>query len=674
MEKKKLNNKQIISRSIFMIVAIALVSYFFPRNDAFQYEFEIGKPWRYGRLSAPYDFAIYRSDEVIQRMEDSLHREIAIHFVVNEDIEKKQLTTVTTLRNKLPSEAYYNLQARLQTLYHQGILSRDDKDILSASFKDEAVIRQGNRSRIVNAASLLSEKEAYTQIISDTTYGSLFADIRLQTLLQPNLTIDSAGMNREYIRLRQGVSATSGMILAESRIIDRGEIVTPQIYDILNSYQKEQSKRRDYTGNDTLMEIGRIALIALLLSSILLFLKLYRPWIYRRETDTLVAISMVIIMVILTSLAADVLVNGAYLIPIGVVTIVLSTFYGSRTAFYCHIVMSLLCSFMAPSHFEYIIIQIIAGMIIVFSLKDGLTERSQLMRVCLFTAIGYCILYVLFTLANEGSLVSLPWFTLALLLTNALLLLMSYLIIYALEKMFGFMSGVTLVELCNLGKGLLLRLSQEAPGTFQHALQVANLTADAAKSIGANAQLVRTGALYHDIGKLWNPLYYTENQLNDNLHSKLTTEESVEVIKRHVEEGLRLAQKEKLPREIVDFITTHHGKGKIKFFYNTWRNEHPDEIPDEVLFTYNGPDPVTREQAILMMGDAVEAASKSLKDYSEKSIRQLVNSIIDGLVADGRFNNAKITLQDIQQVKMSFVHGLESIYHGRITYPTLKKR
>jgi hypothetical protein len=255
---------------------------------------------------------------------------------------------------------------------------------------------------------------------------------------------------------------------------------------------------------------------------------------------------------------------------------------------------------------------------------------------------------------------------------NALLLMMSYLIIYALERLFGFVSGVTLVELCNMGQGLLLRLSKEAPGTFQHSIQVSNLAAAAAETVHAKTQLVRTGALYHDIGKLWNPVYYTENQMGVNPHSKLKIEESVELIKKHVSEGVILGKKAKLPKDVIRFIETHHGCGTAKYFYRTWCNAHPDETPDMSLFSYPGPDPETKEEAILMMSDSIEAASKSLKEYNHTAYRKLVDSIVDGLVTDGRLNNARITLQEINMAKKSFVDTLEHIYKSRIEYPELK--
>lgn len=673
MSKHKLSVRQIVIRTIFMLIAILLVSWFFPHNESFRYEYEIGKPWRYGRLTAPYDFAIYRSDSALHMMEDSLRRQVTPRFTYIQETTFEALRHAHVASSQMSNEAYRHLRHRLESLYDGGILLGEKKQQLLREGYHEVILKADTLLYTLPLSEVPTEMEAYEMLKNDSLYSHSYSYAGLRDYIHSNLEPDTAAMRLEYARIRQQVSATSGVILAESRIIDQGEIVTPRTFDILESYRREQQQRLKLSGSEVAIFLSRTCIIALILCSILLFMALYRPWLYIQQAEVFVAVAAVTLMVILTAEASKMIVGGAYLVPIGIVTVVLSTFHGSRTAYYCHIVMVLLCSFIAPSHFEYLIIQCIVGMIIVFSLKDGLTDRSQLMHVSIFSAIGYTGLYALYTLATEGSLTNISLPIVTMMVINAVLLLMSYLIIYMMERSFGFMSGVTLVELCNLGRGLLLRLSQEAPGTFQHSLQVANLTASAAKAIGANASLVRTGAMYHDIGKLWNPNMYTENQQGPNPHDKLKTEESVEIIKRHVSEGLKLAEKEKLPREILEFIQSHHGNSLIKYFYITWCNAHPNEEPDPQLFTYPYPDPITKEQALLMMGDGIEAASRSLKEYTHESIAKLVNGMIDSLVSAGRLNNAKITLREIQTCKDSFIHDLESIYHARIEYPELHK-
>lgn len=668
---KKLSIQQIIIRVAFMVMAVALIDYVFPHHDSYRYEYEQGKPWRYGRLQADFDFPVYHTDSVIAQMEDSLRHLVAPIFV--QDSSKLALCKSNMLRTRrvLGDDSFRYLQHRLEAFYEAGILSNPDKNALSESGFDYGRIRESEHALLHrDCDQLLSEKQVYDILRADTTYGSALRYVsNLQDLVMANLTPDTASMNREYESLRKTVSASYKVVVSETRIIDQGQIVDASTFEVLESYKRAQEARMAESNSGIMMHVGQILLISLLLGSMLGFFYFFRKWHHVKQEYTLVAVGMVVVMVTLTAVASQFIVGGAYLVPIGVTTITLATFHGSRTAYWSHMVMALLCSFIAPSHFEYLIVQSVVGIVIIFCMNDGLTDRSQLMRVCISVAVLYPLIYCSYTLANEGTLKTVPLLTIVMMEINALLLLMSYLIIYALEKIFGFMSGVTLVELCNLQKGLLLRMSQEASGTFQHSLQLANISASAAEAIGAKSQLVRTGALYHDIGKLWKPIYYTENQMGPNPHGSLPLEESVAIIKRHVTEGLALAKKNNLPDEIIRFISTHHGRGVVKYFYRTWKNNHPGEEPDIELFTYAGPDPESREEAIVMMGDGVEAASRSLREYTEQSLRALVNNVVDDLVASGRLNNSKITLYEIQQVKESFVKSLLSINHSRIVYP-----
>jgi len=670
----RLSRRQIVFRTLFMVVAVALVSWFFPHNEAFRYEYEVGKPWRYGRLTAPYDFPIYLSDSAIMQMEDSLQRQITPRYLIDNSVAKEVIQSLHTSHLRLGTEPMLQLKSDLETVYSEGILTAEESQRLERLNVTEVILSSEGRAITVPIGQLRSELQAYEAIRHDTLFAQEFSTVPLQRFFCSNLTPDTMAMRIEYARLRQQISMTSGTVLAESRIIDNGEIVTPATFRILESYRREQQERLQLSGDNTLILVGRSLLVGLILCSVLLFFLLYRPWIYMKQTEVFVAIGAVVVMVILTSLANRFAVGAVYLVPVGIVTILLGTFHGSRTAYHCHIIMVLLCSFIAPSHYEYLIIQCIIGMIIVFSLKDGLQERRLLMHVSIFCAIGYTGTYALYTLATEGSLANISWPILTMMLLNATLLLLSYLIIYAMENVFGFVSGITLVELCNLGKGLLLELSQKAPGTFQHSMHVANISADAAKQIEANHSLVRTGALYHDIGKLWNPQMYTENQQGINPHSNFTLEESVETIKKHVTEGVELAKKHKLPSEIIDFILTHHGKAQVKYFYIKWCNEHPDQTPDIDFFSYPGPEPESKEQTIVMMADSIEAATRSLKEYTTENITKLVENIISDMITSGRLNRSKLSFEEIQICKQSFIHSVESIHHTRIAYPELKKK
>lgn len=656
-----------------MLSAISLVVWFFPRSESFHYEYEVGKPWRYGLLTAPYDFAIFRSDSAVARMEDSVVHQVVPRYLIEERTAEIVIRQARTSSTRLSTHASHHLKDCIETMYDHGVMLGEEKERLAQWGASRVILSNNESSWSVRLADLLTEKDVYESLMNDTLYGSTYAKIGLQRYIKSNLQNDTTAMRIEYARRRQQISATSGVVLAETRIIDQGEIVTPHTRDILESYRKEQQVRRQLSGSDTWFFVGRFLLVSLLLCGIYIFLAIYRPWIFVNQTEVFVAIGSVAVMTILTSLAERLAVGAVYIVPIGIVTIVLCTFHGSRTAFFCHVIMASLCALAAPSHFEYFFIQCIVGIVQVFTLRDGMQDRSQLMRLALYSLAGYVGVYFLYLLATEGSVNSMSWPMIVMMMFGSVLLLLSYLVIYAMENIFGFMSGVTLVELCNMGRGLLLRLSEEAPGTFQHSIQVANLAANAAREIGANISLVRTGALYHDIGKLWNPQMYTENQQGPSPHASMTVEESVANIKRHVTEGVMIARKTKLPNEIIDFIKTHHGCSMVKFFFIKWCNEHPDQQPDASLFAYEGPDPTTREQCILMMADCIEAASRSLKEYTHEAIRGLVEARVSDIVSSGRFNEAKISLQEIQRCKDAFVSSLESIHHDRIAYPQLKK-
>ena len=353
------------------------------------------------------------------------------------------------------------------------------------------------------------------------------------------------------------------------------------------------------------------------------------------------------------------------------VPIFIRVFMDSRTAFMTHITMVLLCAVMLHHPYEFIVIETIAGLVAISSLRE-LSQRSQLYKTAIIVTIACMTVNLSFDWIHTDALAQIDYSTYNYLIVNGITLLFAYPLLYLIEKTFGFTSDITLIELSNTNNQLLRSMSEVAPGTFNHSIQVANLAGEIANKIGAKAQLVRTGALYHDIGKLTNPIYFTENQSNINPHETLTDIESAQIIISHVTEGLKMADKNNLPNVIREFIATHHGLGKAKFFYIHYNNEHPDEPVDDLLFTYPGPNPFTREQAILMMADTVEAASRSLTDYSEQSIRELVEKLLDTLVAEGYFRECPITFRDIQYAKTVLIEKLKTIYHTRISYPTEK--
>ena len=366
--------------------------------------------------------------------------------------------------------------------------------------------------------------------------------------------------------------------------------------------------------------------------------------------------------------------HSIFLVPLSIVPIIMVTFFDSRTAMYVHLITTIICSFAAPDPMLFVFVQMVAGMGVIDSLNN-MSKRSQLFRCSVIVFVLYIITYAGYILFTEGDISKISLTMIINLGINSALLLFSYLLIYIFERMFGFLSSVTLVELSDINSPLLLRLSEEAPGTFNHVMQVSNLAAAAANRVRGNAQLVRTGALYHDIGKLSNPAFFTENQAGaESPHKNLDLIESARIIISHVDDGIKMAQKQGLPPQVQEFIATHHGHGKAKYFYNTYCNLHPDEVVDESLFTYPGHNPQTKETGIMMMADAVEAASRSLKEYNRESISRLVNNIIDTQIADGLLKETPLSFRDVEAIKETFIEKLMTIYHTRIAYPTLNKQ
>jgi putative nucleotidyltransferase with HDIG domain len=456
------------------------------------------------------------------------------------------------------------------------------------------------------------------------------------------------------------------------KIIDRGEIVDENTYNILLSLKKEWEKRGDTIEEKRLTILGQIIFVSLFIICFMTYLELFRDRFYEQRGSIILLFLLIIFFPVLSSIIVEQNLTSIYVVPYAMIPIIIRIFLDSRTAFMAHVAIILICSITLQYPYEFILLQLLTGMAAIFSLRE-LSQRSQLFRTAFIVFACYALLYFAFELILEDDLTKLNTRMYIYFGINGVMLLFAYPLLFALEKIFGFTSNVTLVELSNINNSLLREMSEIAPGTFQHSLQMANLAAEAANRIGAKSQLVRTGALYHDIGKMVNPAFFTENQSGVNPHKSLSYEQSAQVIISHVTEGLKLAEKHNLPKVIKDFINTHHGHGLTKYFYISYQNEHPNEEVDTEMFRYPGVDPFTKEQAILMMADSVEAASRSLPEYTEESIGSLVDKIIDTQVADGFFKECPITFKDIAMVKALFKEKLKTMYHTRITYPELKK-
>ena len=508
---------------------------------------------------------------------------------------------------------------------------------------------------------------------------SKLSKLSLNQYLVPNLTYDETKSDAHWNELLGSLSPSSGMVLAGQGIIDRGNIVTERDAQILDSYERAAAARNSTSRENSLLIIGQILYVAVIVICLVFYFNLFR----RDYITSGRSISLLVLLMLAFPLLTDFLVRhtllSVYLIPYVMLPVFVRVFMDSRTAFFSHVCLVLLCAVSLRYPFEFIATQLMGGLVAIYTLRE-LSERSQIFRTAIFSTATMVVVYASLDfihgrqLMGDTSLTRVDFAIYQHIVISGVMVVFAYPLMYLIERLFGFTSNVTLVELSNVNRPLLRRLSEVAPGTFQHSMQVANLAAEVALKIGAKAQLVRTGALYHDIGKMQNAAFFTENQAGGiNPHDKIDARESARIIISHVTDGEALADKHEVPRLIRDFISTHHGKGLVKYFYITYKNQHPDEVVDYAAFSYAGPDPSTAEQAILMMTDAVEASARSLKEYTEESIAELVDRIIDTQVAEGHFANCPITFQDIRTAKEVLKDKLKTIYHTRISYPKLQE-
>lgn len=678
---KRFSYKDLIYKSLIFIATVSVIVYFLPNEGKFNYQFDINKPWKYGLLQASFDFPIYKNDVQVQKEQDSIMADYQPYFQIDKEIEKNILARLRedynkTLRHSLPGTDYIRyIERTLKSMYENGIMAGNDL----ARMEEDSIIairlvdKNVATSRFVD--QLYTVKEAYEYLLnSDTAHykKNILQQCNLNNYITPNLIYDEEKSEVAQKDLLSNISWANGFVLNGQKIIDRGEIVNEQTYNILESLQKEWEKRSDSVQEKRLTLAGQLLYVGIFLFCFMAYLELFRGDYYERKGTLTLLFALIVFFPVISSVIVEQNLSSIYVVPFAMIPIIIRVFLDSRTAFMAHVTIILLCSITLRFPHEFILLQVVAGMVAIFSLRE-LSQRSQLLRTALVVFASYALLYFAFELIHENDLTKLNTRMYIYFMVNGILLLFAYPLLFLLEKTFGFTSDVTLVELSNINNSLLREMSEVAPGTFQHSLQMANLAAAAANKIGGKSQLVRTGALYHDIGKMVNPAFFTENQSGVNPHKSLSYEQSAQVIISHVTDGLKLAEKHNLPKVIKDFITTHHGRGLTKYFYISYKNEHPDEEVDAEKFRYPGPNPFTKEQAILMMADSVEAASRSLPEYTEESISSLVDKIIDSQVTEGFFKECPITFKDISMVKALFKEKLKTMYHTRISYPELKK-
>ena len=663
-----------------LLVSVVTLIYFLPRESKFGYVYELNKPWHYPQLIASYDFVIYKTDDEVKRERDSVVRQFVPYYRVDSLVAEKQ---IAALRKDFYAgkfrgvPVYYlpRLVENLRQIYARGILDVSDYEGFLKG--DSHVLRliRGQEATTGEVENFFTIRTAYDYLLNRDKGALSQESLRgcnLNDYLAVNVKNDTAKNRLELQSELSQVSDNIGMVQSGQLVIDRGQIVNAEHVRILNSLKKESEQRMDPSRGYWFIFAGQVIFVILLISLLFTYLKLFRRDYFSSPHSVLLLFSFVTVFPVITYLMMAHHFYSVYLVPYALIPIFVRIFMDSRTSFMAVVTSSLLSALSLHSPFEFVLWQIVTGATVIYSLRE-LTERSQLLRTVLAVVVVGLVISIGYDLSQGLNGDAFDRSRIVYMIIGGILLLFAYPLMYFVEKLFGFTSSVTLVELTNTNNPILRKMSKVAQGTFNHSMQVSNLAAEVADKIGAKAQLARTGALYHDIGKVLNPAFFTENQTGVNPHDTISEERSAQIIINHVTDGLRLAEKYHLPQVIKEFIRTHHGTGFVKYFYIQYCNKHVGETVDEEAFRYPGPNPQTREQAVVMMCDSVEAASRSLKEYTEESITQLVNRIVDSQLAEGHFKECPITFRDIADAKRTLIDSLKTIYHTRISYPEIKK-
>ena len=662
-----------------IIVTVGLIVWSLPSDTNNTFKVEKGKPWNYADLRAPFDFPILKTNEAVKEERDSLLKQYEPYFNLNKTVEATQIRQFVKDYNQgIPgiSNDYISIIAnRLHDIYHKGVMSTTDYALVNKDTTRMIRIVSGKTAVSERISKVYSTVSAYEQLFLDPELDShreILQKCNLNDYIAPNLSYDKERSEASLSDLNNSIPLASGLCQRGQKIIDRGDIVDNNTYNILTSYQKELERRDKNDQQISVTIMGQILYVTILVICLMIYLTLFRNDYFEKIRSIAMLFTLVILFSVISSVMVSNNVLHVYIIPFAMVPIFIRVFMDSRTAFMTHVIIILICASALVRPLEFVAVETVAGLVAIFALRE-LSSRSQLFWTAVLVTLSASLTNLALDWIQNDNISKINYSEYNYLLVNGLFLFCSYPLLYIIEKASGFTSNITLIELSDMNKELLRKMSEVAPGTFQHSIQVGNLAAEIANKIGGKSQLVRTGAYYHDIGKILNPIYFTENQSGVNPHESMTFVDSAQMIISHVTEGIKMAEKYDLPNVIKDFISTHHGQGKAKFFYVQYKNAHPNDDVDELLFTYPGPNPFTKEQAILMMADSVEAASRSLPDYTEKRIRELVNRLIDTQVEEGYFKECPITFRDIAYAKTVLIEKLKTIYHTRISYPELKK-
>ncbi len=679
-----------IFRIFIFAMSIVLIVQLFPRQSGFYWEYSRAMPWLYEDLIAPFNFSILKTTEELEEQRAEILDEFVPFYTIDEEVDLQQFTILQKNFEQAWIERYQASQdgnARKEqnqkiayeifdSIYNRGIIFLEEF-MADANQNDEVLILEGSVANTARVGDFFTIHSAYQYI--DKTLNSqpdnAIDQALLQKVLQNSLThsvlLDDEANDRALSAALQRISPSRGMIQQGEKIVSKGELITAEKERILNSFRVEYNRQLGGMSGNNLIYLGQFLLVSISMIVLFLFLKTFRIDVFNNSRKILVILLSVYFMVFLTSQAVKYNLNLLYLIPVCIVPVIIRSFFDNRLALYVHIISIILIGFLVPRSFEFVFLQFIAGIVAILSLVS-FRRRSQLFETVTLIFLTYAAVFTGLSLAQAGSFSVIDPVNYLYFAGSSLFTLFSYPLIFMLERTSGLPTDFSLLELSDTNSPLLRELNLTAPGTFQHSLQVANLSEEAINIIGGNSLLVRTGALYHDIGKMDQPQYFIENQNADiNPHDELTFSESAEIIIDHVIKGIEKARKHNIPEYLIDFIRTHHGTTTTRYFYVMEQKENPDQKIDPAIFTYKGPKPFSKETAVLMMADSVEAASRSMKKPNEESINQLVDDIIDSQLNEQQFDNANITLRDISIIKRVFKNRLMHIFHVRIAYPTI---
>ena len=665
----------ILTHIVIVGVTSAIIVWSLPRKSSRNFGFEIGKPWSSNTLIADFNFNIFKTEEEMEMEKNDELKNYQPYFEMDTDVGSKamgefaaavQRDTTGTL-----SQFEEIIERRLHFLYLKGIMS--NQDVRRYNVRDSINVVTGKQLNSQSFYEVFTEQSAYEGLFYDdeiSKHRKELIPFNLNYYVRPNLVYDERRNKEEIDEILSNIAPSIGSVEKGEKIIDRGEVVDKDTARKLKSLEMELERRNAGKKDMTNLLFGQTLFVLTFIVLFTTYLMIFRRKYYEKPRNILMLYFLITIFPVLVSLMMRNLLISVYILPFAIVPMITQVFLDSRTAFMTHATTVLISAVAVNYQYEFIIIEMAGGLAAIFALND-MSKRAHLFKAALMATLCSALVYYAIHLIQSSEIFPSDKSMFAYLTTNGILLLLAYPLMYIIEKAFGYISNITFFELSDSNQELLRLLSEKAPGTFAHSMTVGNLASEIATAIGANVLLVRTGALYHDIGKMENPVFFTENQAGVNPHNKLSEKESAKIILSHVTYGQRLAEKYNLPTAIKDFILTHHGKGITSYFYIKYKNAHPDEDVDISAFSYPGPNPQTREQAILMMTDTVEAATKSLDEYNDEIISKKVNELIDRQVKEGFFEECPITFRDIAVAKRVLIERLKSIYHTRIKYPEL---